>query len=1088
MKKIVSAIISILFASQSILAGMTVSASAAVYESGVLEIGESVKFDFGSTAAEGCIGVDASKDYFGGEDEASGLTYGFLGLGADGYSKLSLKNDSFEMVKDQQITLYNGGAANPANVADDNVYAYQSVTAPGSNISYDMGDGIVPVRFAMKAEGHSYYRVKATVGCADTSKPATVSIFNEKRHPVVTDMSIGKGDTYTVEFTANVMDVYYKNDKAVYADDMLNIAVVGENAGLAAIEITRLNPENAPKTIWVCSDSTGCDQPASVPFYRLQTYCGVGQYLSKYLTNMTVSNQGEGGLASGDNMHFYEATSQWKAGDYLYIQYGHNEKSAEEYKSNLEKYYTSAHKDGVKLIVVGPIDRVQDGRYDSESHTWSSSLNGYSAAGKEFVEEKISGGANDIAFIDLNAPWVSFLNTVTDEVASERQRLGMDSALTYNMAATHYYYTYNKSGSSDRTHINDAGADNAANIFYSQVKAAVAAGEQTGATQAEQVQAAVLKDIADDMRIASPYKVDDKVIRAGFAPNSLYPAKFNSRTEYPYSASIEDITVNDDGTLKSARVHVLQDLPQYAAVYVTGYDSNNKPIEFASSEHIDNTSDKSGAVKEVAFNSDIVPSSFSVRVYYCDQNNQKLTDAEYSSAVSAEYTPVSVLRTLIDEDFSNISEGSSIYSNGWSGYGSMSTRTMTKKTDTNGGSYADIVANGSGSAYTWKGFSPAVESGKLEITFSMRINSGSVNFLTGTGRQSNKYGNTNSAVSVSGTTVKLGSSGLSDTAGIVNIGEWVDYKYLVDIDNAKASLTVSGYDTVSGDTTFNTQSITQFMIDAPSSKPFDIDIKNIKVRAVERYAAPQLPEITPEPEGRLPVQSSGFENPLGSKDTSWNFYTGSTENWIPVNDGCTISDTEAHTGTHSLALTNGTVGQQINDWELYGVTYVVEAWVKGEGQCRLMIGKQYAANNKWPLTNPVAETTVQGNNKWTKVSLAYKTFKGWGNTSKYGFVIGIQGKDSTIYIDDVTITKAADSTQVVVEAEENEIKDAVGFTHSFKESAASITWCVSNGTETKTVEFNTPQITGSGEKVIGLLITGVPADKADAVSAAVLVR
>lgn len=49
------------------------------------------------------------------------------------------------------------------------------------------------------------------------------------------------------------------------------------------------------------------------------------QAVSKYLTDMTVSNQGEGGLASVYNAHFDSAKSQWKAGDYLYVEYGHNE-------------------------------------------------------------------------------------------------------------------------------------------------------------------------------------------------------------------------------------------------------------------------------------------------------------------------------------------------------------------------------------------------------------------------------------------------------------------------------------------------------------------------------------------------------------------------------------------------------------------------------------------------------------------------------------------------------------------------------------------------------------------------------------------
>ncbi|MDD6485188.1 MAG: glucuronate isomerase, partial [Clostridiales bacterium] len=43
----------------------------------------------------------------------------------------------------------------------------------------------------------------------------------------------------------------------------------------------------------------------------------------------------------------------------LYIEYGHNETSVDSYKENLEKYYTECYNKGVKMIVVGPIDRCQ---------------------------------------------------------------------------------------------------------------------------------------------------------------------------------------------------------------------------------------------------------------------------------------------------------------------------------------------------------------------------------------------------------------------------------------------------------------------------------------------------------------------------------------------------------------------------------------------------------------------------------------------------------------------------------------------------------------------------------------------------------
>ena len=872
--------VTVILTAAALAASMLQLPAAAAEHNGVLDVGETVKFDFGAAGQDGYISVAPDKDYFSGADSESGLIYGFLGLGSDGYSKASSKHDSFEMVKDQQITLMNGGGSDGTT---DNVYADDSISAA----DYDMGDGTVPVRFAVKADRHSYYNVKVTVSCADPSSGATVNLFNEKRHPVATNFELGANETQTFEFTANVMDVYYKNDKATYQDDMLNIVLTGENAGLASIEITRLEPQSAPAAIWVCSDSTGCDQPSKTPFYPLQNYCGVGQYLSKYLTQMTVSNQGEGGLASGDNYHFNSAVSQWKTGDYLYVEYGHNENSTESYKNNLDKYYNAAHEAGVKTILVGPIDRIQDGRF--QNGKWTSSLGGYSEAAKAYVEEKIESGANDIAFVDLNAAWIDFLDSETERIAGVRYNAGLDSEKTLSIAAPRYYYTYNKAGAADRTHINDYGADNAAAIFFEQVKSIVEAGASADASESQKTQTAVLRGIYEDMNGSTPEKVDEDVIKSGYAPNAKYPAEFTSRTEYLYSASIEDIAVNTDGTLQSARVRILQDLNQYASVYVTAYGEDGSVIgTIVSEEHIDNTSEKAGAVKELSFASDIVPVRFTAQVYYCDENNNRLP--EYTEPISAEYVPVKVTKTLLNADWSELEDGTSVFGDVWKSYGSMSTRTMEKQTDPDGEAYAKLISNGGSSSYIWTELPETVTGGKLEISFSLRVVSGTVNILTGTGRANSKYGTTNPSVSVAGTEIKLGSTDI----GAVNTGEWIDYRYVLDIDNRKAELYTGAYGKSECDAALNTKSISQIMIDASSRTSYETDIKDIKVCIVEEYSPDVIEyntvKVLPEADGETAKDAVGFVYELtgAANSITWEITNGENTRTI-TSDRTTIN-------------------------------------------------------------------------------------------------------------------------------------------------------------------------------------------------------
>ena len=127
------------------------------YKSGVLEIGDS--FNFGATASEGYISVEPTKDYFGGVD-ARNLTYEFLGLGEDGYSKTTYRDDAIQMDKDQRIWLENGGKSGAANAAEDNVYAKNDIRSENyGDKEYDKGDSVVPIRFAVKAAKQSYYKV-----------------------------------------------------------------------------------------------------------------------------------------------------------------------------------------------------------------------------------------------------------------------------------------------------------------------------------------------------------------------------------------------------------------------------------------------------------------------------------------------------------------------------------------------------------------------------------------------------------------------------------------------------------------------------------------------------------------------------------------------------------------------------------------------------------------------------------------------------------------------------------------------------------------------------------------------------------------
>lgn len=631
------------------------AASAAAVQS-TLAVNDTVRFDF-RQGASGPIAVPADHAYYTdgsstvNVDETSGYVYGFIGIGRNGY-KASDRTDGLEMLPGMEITL--GSNAN-------GVYAEQTIYAQSEtdkNAAFDMGDATIPVRFAMQVERNSYYTVTAVLANASDAEDAVVSLYSERRHQIVTNETIAPGATKTVTFNVAVADVYFSKSEpnGTYQDDQLNVVVTGDNAALATLQVSRINPVPA---IRVVSDSTGCDQYGYMPVYPLQNYTGVGQGLTAYFQNVPMSNHGEGGLASSDNAHLNSAKAVLTTGDYLYVEYGHNEKDLATFAGNLAKYYEAANNSGANLLLVGPIDRSQDSRY--QNGAWTSSLDIYSKVAENYVTCLICGGptaaaeyaskvgttdengsdaaeayvetltnagitadgVKNAAFIDLNAGWVSFLNSVA---GSDPDR-------------ANFYYTHNKRGNKDATHINDYGANQAAYIFAQQVKEAYEAGQNADEGSNAKIQANVLATLYNDYTAnrsdVQPDTVPEEVIAAGQpASNSHYPQRFVEEEKPPYPVIIDEIQMTD-GKLTTAKVSIVDELTAYAKVGVKYGSTTVWTID-----HLDNTSNHKGSSAVLSFASDrVIPDGTACEalVYPVSMD----ANAEYdgtSAAISGPYS------------------------------------------------------------------------------------------------------------------------------------------------------------------------------------------------------------------------------------------------------------------------------------------------------------------------------------------------------------------------------------------------------------------------------------------------------------------
>lgn len=509
-----------------------------------------------------------------GEGEAK---LGFLGTNDNDY-KLSDRYDGMRPVKGHVTNLVaqNGaiGSLGAKNEAATNGFDYPVRFAMYCDFP-ELKDGQDPMNIK-----RAYYRVQATITTLDDSKSADATLYAERKHALLTHETINAGESVTVDFSVDVEPIYYEKSepKGLFYDNMLNVVLAGENAAIDSMIIQQVQPG---KTLWVLGDSTVTDGGAQLPYFELRNYTGVGSGLSKYLrSDIAVSNQGEGGLNATDSNHFNVVAGNIKKGDYMYVEYGHNHKNdgVPGYEACLKKYYDACKKVGATLILVGPIDRIQDSQYNSATNAWSSTLSGFSAAAKAYADANKSSG--DIAYIDLNAPSLKWFGEVTKDKG---------------INAIKYYFQTGKGGSTDRTHPNDAGAQALAKLFFEDAAAKIA-------------EYPALSYILSEQKNKDWTPISTDITGSSSVGGDAWPETVSA---YKMAAVNDDVKFDEDGKLESVDIKI-QDknlMSSYGRGIFAVYE-NGKLVDIALSssldngkDHVDNTN--SGTVTLEFANSDI---------------------------------------------------------------------------------------------------------------------------------------------------------------------------------------------------------------------------------------------------------------------------------------------------------------------------------------------------------------------------------------------------------------------------------------------------------------------------------------------------
>jgi lysophospholipase L1-like esterase len=279
-------------------------------------------------------------------------------------------------------------------------------------------------------EPEGNYKVTVTLG--NPSAAAETTVNAELRRLMLQQIHTEAGQFQTRSFIVNIRQAAISTggqvrlkdrEKAAEAwawDDKLTLEFLGVNPSVARLEIA---PVDVP-TVFVIGDSTVCDQPGE-PFNSW------GQMLPRFLKPVVaVANHAESGesvSASLGERRFDKIWSLMKKGDYLFIQFGHNDmkiratNALQKYHDDLGAVVDKARSLGGFPVICTPVSRHTFGADGKVTN----SFNGYPDAARSVAREK------NVPLIDLQQMTAAFYEALGD-AASHRAFASMTEGTHHN--------------------------------------------------------------------------------------------------------------------------------------------------------------------------------------------------------------------------------------------------------------------------------------------------------------------------------------------------------------------------------------------------------------------------------------------------------------------------------------------------------------------------------------------------------------------------------------------------------------------------------------------------------------------------------
>jgi len=246
------------------------------------------------------------------------------------------------------------------------------------------------------------YKVKVVLGNKDKDSRTTVK--SESRRLMLENIHVPKGKSSVQTFIVNIRNTKIDSENSVKIktrevgkliwDDKLTLEFNGFNPSVNQIEIEQVN--NIP-TVFLGGNSTVVDE-ANEP------WCGWGQMFPCFLKpEIAVANYAESGEAANtfvSSNRFAKLYSKMKKGDYLIIEFGHNDQKQKgegkgpytSYKNDLKYLVDKTREKGGIPILVTPMHR----RFFDENGKVKNTHGEYPNAVRQLAKEE------NVYLIDLN--------------------------------------------------------------------------------------------------------------------------------------------------------------------------------------------------------------------------------------------------------------------------------------------------------------------------------------------------------------------------------------------------------------------------------------------------------------------------------------------------------------------------------------------------------------------------------------------------------------------------------------------------------------------------------------------------------------